>query len=152
MDTSVARVMLAFAAAAAILAGTARADDAFAAPSGVPPGGFRPVGPLPGTSRHTPAHNPYADDAAALMDGRRLFVQFNCAGCHGGHAGGGMGPSLRDTVWIYGGDDEDVFSSIAEGRARGMPAWGSMLPDEVIWKLTAYVRALRTEREPQPPR
>jgi cytochrome c oxidase cbb3-type subunit 3 len=63
-----------------------------------------------------------------------------------------MGPSLRDPVWIYGASDAHVFSSIAEGRARGMPAWGTKLPEEQIWKLVAYVKSLRTPLEPDPPK
>jgi cytochrome c oxidase cbb3-type subunit 3 len=62
-----------------------------------------------------------------------------------------MGPSLRDADWVYGGTDADVYDSIAAGRANGMPGWGTLLPPEVIWKLTAYVRALRTPHEPEPP-
>jgi cytochrome c oxidase cbb3-type subunit 3 len=96
--------------------------------------------------------NPYAQNQVALQEGRRLFVWYNCAGCHGGHAGGGMGPSLRDQVWIYGDSDAHVFSSIAQGRAHGMPAWGTKLPEEQIWKLVAYVKSLRTPLEPDPPK
>jgi cytochrome c oxidase cbb3-type subunit 3 len=111
-----------------------------------------PVGPLPGGAQAQPVQNPYGNDAAALADGRRYFVSMNCSGCHGGHAGGGMGPSLRDEVWLYGGGDGDIFDSIAQGRSNGMPAWGSMLPADVIWRLAAYVRSLRTPAEPDPPR
>ena len=75
----------------------------------------------------------------------------NCAGCHGGHAGGGMGPSLRDKDWIYGSSAGHIHDSIVEGRAHGMPTWGTKLPDEQIWKLTAYIQSLRTSQEPQPP-
>ena len=111
-----------------------------------------PVGRLPGAARAQPAKNPYAGDASAIADGRRYFVAMNCYGCHGGRAGGGMGPSLRDEVWIYGGNDGDIFDSIAQGRANGMPAWGTMLPADMIWRITAYVRSLRTPNEPDPPR
>ena len=86
-----------------------------------------------------------------MQEGRQLFVQFNCYGCHGGRAGGGMGPSLRDQDWIYGSDDAQVFDSISRGRANGMPAWGQRLPDDVIWKLVTYVKSLRTPQEPDPP-
>jgi cytochrome c oxidase cbb3-type subunit 3 len=109
------------------------------------------VGPIPGPGEPTSATNPYANDPAMLADGRRLFVAMNCSGCHGGHAGGGMGPSLRDDVWIYGGSDADVYDSIAQGRAYGMPSWGQLPPD-VIWRLTAYVQSLRTPQEPDRPR
>jgi len=95
--------------------------------------------------------NPYADDAGAIATGRQLFVGFNCSGCHAAYGGGGMGPSLRDSLWIYGKRDAQIFSSIAEGRAYGMPAWGARLPDELIWRLVAYVKSLGTEAEPEKP-
>jgi cytochrome c oxidase cbb3-type subunit 3 len=111
-----------------------------------------PVGPVPGVAKQPPSPtNPYAQDRNVLADGRRLFVQYNCYGCHGGHGGGGMGPSLRDDVWIYGNSDAHIFESITQGRAHGMPAWGTRLPQEQAWKLTAYVKSLRTPLEPDPP-
>lgn len=95
--------------------------------------------------------NPYANDLSAATEGRRLFVQYNCSGCHGGRAGGGMGPSLRDSLWIYGNSDTQLLSTILEGRPAGMPAWGSRLPEQEIWKLIAYIRTLGTPQEPDPP-
>jgi len=95
--------------------------------------------------------NPLANDAVALQDGRRLFDWYNCSGCHGGHAGGGMGPSLRDPVWLYGNRDDQIYSSIAQGRSRGMPAWGSKIPSQQIWELVAYIRSMGTAQEPDPP-
>jgi cytochrome c oxidase cbb3-type subunit 3 len=111
-----------------------------------------PVGPVPGPA--TPlrdAANPFANDRKAMVEGRQLFVRFNCYGCHGGRAGGGMGPSLRDVDWIYGDRDAQLFSTIAEGRAHGMPAWAPRLTNEQIWQLVTYIKSLRTANEPQPP-
>lgn len=111
-----------------------------------------PVGPVPGqmiTARYMA--NPLANDSVALQDGRRLFNWYNCSGCHGGHAGGGMGPSLRDQVWIYGNRDDQIYDSIAQGRSKGMPAWGSKIPETQIWKLVAYIKSMRTPQEPDPP-
>jgi len=111
------------------------------------------IGPLPGADRPaTHIRNPYADDPAARAEGFQLFNWYNCSGCHGDHAGGGMGPSLRDSLWYYGGDDASIFASITEGRQHGMPAWGSKLPRDQIWKLVTYIRSLRTPDEPDPPR
>jgi cytochrome c oxidase cbb3-type subunit 3 len=112
-----------------------------------------PVGPLPGpgAERSLPHANPYRNDPVAGQGGRRIFVSFNCSGCHGAHGGGGMGPSLRDEAWIYGGGSADIFDSIAEGRAHGMPAWGSLLPPRYIWQLVTYIETLRTPREVDPP-
>jgi len=62
-----------------------------------------------------------------------------------------MGPSLRDEVWIYGSRDDQVFDSIAQGRANGMPAWGSKIPQVQLWELVAYIKSMRTPQEPDPP-
>lgn len=111
-----------------------------------------PLGPIPGPPDKTPIEtSPLGRDVGTLNDGRTYFLRYNCAGCHGDHAGGGMGPSLRDTAWLYGGDPPHIFDSIVEGRAQGMPAWGAKLPEDVVWKLVAYIQSLRTDREPDPP-
>jgi cytochrome c oxidase cbb3-type subunit III len=112
----------------------------------------QPVGPVPGLGEPPPVANPLEGDANALQEGRRLFVQFNCAGCHGGRAGGGMGPSLRDVDWLYGGSPGAIHDSIAAGRSKGMPAWGTRIPDRQIWELALYVSSLRTPSEPDRPR
>jgi len=117
-----------------------------------PPLQITPVGPIPGPEGEpADAGNPYASDRTAIGEGRKLFVSFNCSGCHGGRAGGGMGPSLRDEVWIYGNRDAQIFSSITAGRARGMPSWHKQLTADQIWKLVAYIKSLRTRNEPQAP-
>lgn len=124
-----------------------------AALSSAPPS-LAPVGPIPGPSiagenPGTTIQNPYADDPASVLEGRQIFVAMNCAGCHGGHAGGGMGPDLRpDHMFKYGQTPAELFDSISEGRAMGMPAWGMKLPPDVIWKLVAYIQSLGTQQEP----
>lgn len=123
-----------------------------AAASSAPPGIGIPVGPVPGPklALNLPT-NPYVHDQVALREGWRLFNWYNCSGCHGGHGGGGMAPSLRDPVWLYGNSDAHIFASIAEGRAKGMPAWGTKIPEDQIWKLVAYIKSMRTPEEPDPP-
>jgi cytochrome c oxidase cbb3-type subunit III len=120
--------------------------------SSAPPPVKVPIGPIPGPAEVAAIiPNPFAGDRGAAGEGRHLFVSFNCAGCHGDHAGGGMGPSLRDEDWIYGSADAQIFSSIAEGRAHGMPSWYSKLTEDQIWRLVAYIKTLRTSNEPEPP-
>lgn len=110
------------------------------------------VGPLPGPAQDVQDRpNPVAGSEESLAAGRRYFVQYNCAGCHGDHGGGGMGPSLRDTVWLYGDTHERIAKSIAEGRNYGMPAWSRMLTEEQIWQITAYLKSMRTSDEPDAP-
>ncbi|GHB12622.1 c-type cytochrome [Modicisalibacter luteus] len=130
-------------------------QEAEPAPAGALPGEIsqsEAIGTQPGPDRTLPkTQNPYGMDSNALAEGRRLFVWYNCYGCHGGRGGGGMGPSLRDATWLYGFSDQAIFNSIADGRRYGMPAWGTKLPAEQIWKITAYIKSMGTEFEPKAP-
>lgn len=89
----------------------------------------------------TGMRNPYEDNAYAVSEGKRLFDQMNCSGCHS-HGGGGIGPPLTDDEWIYGSDPQNIFSTIVEGRPNGMPAFRGKIPNYQVWELAAYVRAL----------
>jgi cytochrome c oxidase cbb3-type subunit 3 len=133
-------------------AGCRAGQNATPAASGSAPVTQDPVGPIPGLSANVSyTTDPLINDPVALQDGRRLFNWYNCSGCHGGHGGGGMGPSLRDQVWLYGSKDGQIFQSIAQGRSKGMPAWGTKIPAEQIWELVAYIKSMRTPQEPDPP-
>lgn len=83
----------------------------------------------------------YADNAWAMAEGKRLYVWFNCNGCHG-HGGGGMGPPLMDSTWIYGHELEDIFATIVQGRPNGMPSFKDRIPEYMVWQLAAYVRSI----------
>ena len=85
--------------------------------------------------------NDYEQNAYALSEGKRLFSQMNCSGCHA-HGGGAIGPALMDDKWIYGSEPEQIFSTIEEGRPNGMPSFRGKLPDYQIWQITAYVRSM----------
>jgi len=105
-----------------------------------------PEGPYPGiavSAIEATTTNPYTGDSSAVGRGRQLFVAMNCTGCHGYEAKAGlMAPNLIDNYWRYGGSDADVFGSIYDGRARGMPAWGALLTKNQVWELVSYVRSL----------
>lgn len=85
--------------------------------------------------------NPLEGQPGAVADGQRLYVQMNCAGCHGYDLGGSMGPNLKDSYWRYGGTPGAVYRSIAQGHPQGMPAWANSLPPDQIWRLTAYIQS-----------
>lgn len=85
--------------------------------------------------------NPYDNNAYAQSEGKRLFSQWNCVGCHS-HGGGGMGPPLMDSEWIYGSDPANIVASIVEGRPNGMPSFRGRIPAQQLWQLAAYVRSL----------
>jgi cytochrome c oxidase cbb3-type subunit III len=93
--------------------------------------------------------NPVADDPAAAQRGMEYFNQMNCVGCPAPNGAGGMGPSLSNATFLYGHEHENIYLSILQGRPNGMPAWGRMLPDQVIWDLVAYIESI--SREPTPP-
>jgi cytochrome c oxidase cbb3-type subunit III len=101
--------------------------------SGLLPGGVTAPPDMP---------NPMANDPDAANRGMRYFSDFNCIGCHAPNGGGGMGPSLSDRVYLYGSKPAQIYLSIVQGRPRGMPSWGSRLPDSAVWDLVAYVENL----------
>lgn len=103
--------------------------------------------PAPGGRVEIKANPPammahYERNAYALATGKRLWTWYNCSGCHANGGGGGSGPALMDDVWIYGGDAQSIYRTIAEGRPNGMPAFGGRIPEDQIWQLVAYVRSL----------
>ena len=83
----------------------------------------------------------YEGNAYAVSEGKRLFNQFNCVGCHA-HGGGAMGPPLMDAEWIYGSEPENIYATIVEGRPNGMPAFGGKIVTNQVWQLVAYVRSM----------
>jgi cytochrome c oxidase cbb3-type subunit 3 len=86
--------------------------------------------------------NPYEGQRNVLAEGKRYYGWFNCAGCHGGAGGGGIGPPLADDDWIYGGEPAHIFLTIVQGRPNGMPSYGGQIPDDQIWKIVTFVRTL----------
>ena len=91
--------------------------------------------------------NPYEGSAAAIANGAKLFVSYNCVDCHGADGSGAMGPSLADGRWHFGGTSPEVFESIYQGRPEGMPAWGSLISADQIWTLVTYVRSLQNGKD-----
>jgi cytochrome c oxidase cbb3-type subunit 3 len=93
------------------------------------------------TTRDLTVRNEYGDNAWAVSEGKRLSNQFNCSGCHF-QGGGGIGPPLMDSQWIYGSQPENIFATIVEGRPNGMPSFRGKLGNDQVWKLVAYVRSM----------
>ena len=89
-------------------------------------------------AQHGEARAPYTNNAWAVAQGKLLFSAFNCDGCHA-NGGGGIGPPLLDAEWLYGSAPWEIYTSIAEGRPNGMPAYGRRVPDAQLWQLVAYV-------------
>lgn len=83
-------------------------------------------------------------DADAVAKGQEVFAE-NCAACHG-EGGEGIremgAPSLKDAIWLYGGDKETVVETISNSRKGVMPAWAQRLDVATIKQLAVYVHAL----------
>ena len=64
-----------------------------------------------------------------------------CASCHGPRMEGGQAPSMLDTAWVHGGDDQAIASSIRNGYPdKGMPAWAGKLSDDQIRTMVILIR------------
>lgn len=150
--SSSGRLLLCVAAGASLVACAGCHENHRSAADAYAPPHDTNVGPIPGDISvvHT-EQDPYLQNPVALQEGRRLFGWYNCAGCHGDHGGGGMGPSLRDASWIYGSRSDQIFNTLVYGRSKGMPAWGDKIPADQMWKIVAYVKSLNTPLEPQAP-
>ncbi len=112
----------------------------------VPVGGTQ----VPAEARQPGLRNPYEGDPRALAQGRKLFTAMNCIGCHAPQGGGGMGPPLSDSTWIYGSEPAQIYLTIVQGRPNGMPSFAKALPPDQVWQLVTYVRTL--SKSPEKPR
>src|SRR4051812_32563635 len=96
------------------------------------------------TAEAAPSGNPFAKSVDAVLDGRKIYLKYGCAGCHGMGGGGGMGKPLIDEEWRFGSDDATLFKLIrGEIPNQTMPnVIGKNMTDEEIWKVLIYVRSL----------
>ncbi len=77
-------------------------------------------------------------------NGRKIFVA-NCAVCHGDKGKGDKSvgaPNLTDSIWLYGGNEEEIKHTIYYSRYGVMPHWNERLSDDTIRQLTIYVHSL----------
>jgi len=93
--------------------------------------------------------NPVANDPAAPTRGMQYYNSFNCVGCHEVNGAGGMGPALSNRYFQYGDSPAQIYLTITQGRPNGMPAWGRVLPDSVVWDLVAYIKQISQEPQPE---
>lgn len=87
-------------------------------------------------------------DPAAMSTAGNLFGA-NCSTCHGADARGARGfPNLTDADWLWGGDEQTIYESIAHGRHGVMPALGSALGDAGLNEVASYVVSLTGRKAP----
>ena len=72
-------------------------------------------------------------------NGAQLYKS-NCAGCHGGDGGGGIGPQLRDGAVTSSFKDATSEVSFVKSGGSGMPAFSSQLTDAEIQAVVDFTR------------
>ncbi|WP_193074874.1 cytochrome-c oxidase, cbb3-type subunit III [Pseudomonas sp. FME51] len=83
-----------------------------------------------------------ARDEEAGRIGQRLFAT-NCSVCHGSDARGAFGfPNLTDNDWIWGGEPEQIMTTLRQGRQAAMPAWLAVIGEQGVRNTAGYVRSL----------
>ncbi len=89
-----------------------------------------------------------ANDPAAMSTAKNLFGA-HCSTCHGSDARGARGfPNLADGDWLWGGPEQSVYETIANGRHGVMPALGAVLGDTGVNEVASYVVSLSGGRAP----
>jgi len=88
--------------------------------------------------------NPFAGDAAAIAFGKTIY-EATCTGyCHTTASAKRVGrcPNLFDCEWKHGGTDGEIHHTMNEGVPNTeMVGFKGRLPDEMLWKITAYLRS-----------
>lgn len=82
--------------------------------------------------------------AAPAQGGAKIFAD-NCAACHGEKGEGNRevgAKSLRNGIWLYGGDKASIVETISNARNGSMPAWAERFDETTIKMLTLYVHSL----------
>jgi cytochrome c oxidase cbb3-type subunit 3 len=80
-----------------------------------------------------------AANPEAVNMGRRLYAN-NCSVCHGAEAKGSLGfPNLTDDDWLWGGSDEQIKTTLMQGRIAAMPPWISVLGEQGVQEAAEYV-------------
>jgi mono/diheme cytochrome c family protein len=87
---------------------------------------------------------PNLKDPKMISAGHALFLEKQCAHCHGEDGTGGVNLTRRVL------DAKGVFVSIADGREKNgirMPAWREVLTDQEIWEAAAYVLSISRQKQ-----
>lgn len=118
-----------------------------------------PVQPTPAAKPTVPTEyagrsNPFGGEAAAIEAGGALYAT-HCSACHGaeGQGDGPAAPSLNPKPMPLAQEmgsvsDDYLYWRIAEGGAMApfhsaMPAWKTILTEEQIWQVIAYMRTFK---------
>src|SRR5207248_4363805 len=104
---------------------------------------------------------PVQTDQGTTVEGAQLFVRYGCINCHGPNGLGGVpNPSSPDkSIPPLSGADfhsefntdqkiSDVINSgsvLGKGQIVSMPHWGSVLTDQEVAQLVAFIKTLKAK-------
>ena len=76
-------------------------------------------------------------------EGRRNFLKWNCYGCHGMNAAGGIGPNIQTK------GSPEVREAMRNGRPGGMPSFVQIAGVADMDNVAAYLASIGTPGEPK---
>lgn len=89
-------------------------------------------------------------NSEALAKGKEVYVA-KCLACHLTQGQGLVGPNLTDDYWIHGGKISDIKNVVTNGvLEKGMLAWKTMMSEQEINAVTAYIWTLHGTNPPNP--
>lgn len=89
-----------------------------------------------------------ASDPVYQKKGAGVFSS-KCVSCHGTKGEGGIGPNLTDDAWLHGAKLTEITHTVREGVLdKGMPPWKSVLSDEEVTQVVAFIRSIRGSNPP----
>jgi cytochrome c oxidase cbb3-type subunit III len=91
-----------------------------------------------------------------ILDLGKGVYETNCQSCHNEKGAGDIGPNLTDKYWLYAeATPETIYPFIISGSpSGGMPAWGTILDEDELYSVLAYIKSLEgmkhaNAKEPQ---
>lgn len=88
----------------------------------------------------------WSQNSSITAEGKGVYDQF-CLACHGVALEGGIGRSLVDSEWAYGGKPMEILQIVLDGtpanaagfNGQKMTPWKDILGPEKCAKVTAYI-------------
>ena len=83
-------------------------------------------------------------DASLVAAGSEVFAD-ECSSCHMEDGTGDReqgAPNLTDAIWLYGGDYDSIYETVANSRYGVMPSWGNRLTEAQVRAVAVYVHGL----------
>lgn len=101
------------------------------------------------TSTPAPSPTPFDETVATVppisdpVSGAALFVERQCAMCHGDDAVGGMGPALNNNDFAQRFPDDAEITQVVREAPTGMPSYDiDRLTEQQMGDVVAYLRSL----------